>query len=736
MPRPDKNAKRKADLRTARKRRLHEEFVAPYVNDPHGLLLHGEEHNDGRGAQVQSEESSVAVSEDRLDVGGEDGGGFMDDPVSDCLPDSNGSSEEAEAQDGDEEEEEVPDPAEYQRVRGAQQRQLFRVLDPEAESDPDVEGDEAGQRQVTGQEAVKAVSNFFVGLQARRDVPQKVIADVVDYVRSNPELLIEALREGTMPTFRTMRNRAVRAFPKVKLDVLLEDAAGTEHRYTELSRFPRKLVDSRNMKVVYTHYYIGLQDMYELHEKAHPDKKMSSSMHMSIDGIPESKASGLSLEVLSVRFYGCDSIYSIGLLQPGRKGVKEKDAILLRPFIEDLPKTELKLKLVIADAPKRASMQGLKTHAANYGCPYCYARKIDGKFPASTFRGEARTDADLRLIAEAIEAGEAVGESRGIKGRSLLASVHDFDLIDNVPADGMHLVCLGVVRRMMSLTYKGAGKRVKLPHQLADNAILTSALEKCKALAKFSRRPREFDVAVYKSEEYRNFVLVYWPVLLSTAPKATLKIWLLTVYVVRAYCLPQALYNRLDQDEVELHLLRKWYLWFEKTFTADQCTYSAHVFSHLDKLRIHGVLSTTSALRYENQYATIKQNYTAGTTSVGSQALVTCMLANLTGHRCKPANKLSLQTTARVEERFVFLRDERIVMLTHLDEVEVRGRNVPYQRVFGLLPGLDFSDVGVFKVYLQAMEDDDEEIDPKQAAGKVVIVDDYASVMFWSMFGL
>ena len=634
-----KNEKRRLQLRAARKRRLREEFVTPYQ---HLLPCNssGAANNDPAGSD-ESERSDGPIDMEGAFDAYDEVGGIADDTASDVDAVSNLSATpslvgEQDAEDSD------ADAADYLRERGAQQRQLFRVLGAANTSEDEADFVEAasGDVRVLGDAAVKAVSNFFVGLQARREVPQKVVGDIVDYIRENSDLLSEALKDGKLPTFRTMRNRAVASAPKVLVDVLAADVEGVEVRYEKLSRFPRKDVEERRLQVIYTHYYMCLQDVIDLHQKAHPHRQTSTAIHLSIDGIPESKSSGLSLDVLSIRFYGCDSIYSIGLLQPAKKGVKDKDAILLQPFLADLPETELKLKLVIADAPKRASLQGLKTHASTFGCPYCYARKIEGKFPSSTFRGEERSDAELRRVSEAIAAGEDAGETRGIRGKSLLADVANFDLIHDVPADAMHLVCLGVVRRMMTATYK-VGKRQILPFEPAAVAPLNRALRLCRSLAKFSRRTRDFDPAVYKSEEYRNFVLVFWPVILTTAPRATVKIWLLTVYIVRAMCLPNDLYNRLDTEALETALLRKWYVWFEKTFTADQCTYSAHVFSHLDKVRRHGVLSKTSALRYENKYAIIKQNYRSGTSSVGSQVLVTSLFANLTGHNCRPARRYS-----------------------------------------------------------------------------------------------
>ncbi len=748
MPRGSKNEKRRQDLRTQRKRRLRDEFVTPYQHllPATSQFRGGVDDADAQelnALNTENVEENVPVEpvHDAFEDGME--WRVVDDPISDVEVERTDSPLlDGQEEDDDAVEEESDDELEgaaYRRVRGEQQRQLFRVLATGDQSEGE-EGDGQdqgvhGDRHVDGEAALKSVSNFFVGLQARRDVPQKVIGDVVDYVRENADKFRVLLENGTLPTFRTMRYRAAAAAPTVFVDVKAVDAQGAVVHYNKQSRFPRKEVERRGLRVLYSHYYMPLQEVIAWHEKAHPNKHTSTAINLSIDGIPESRSSGLSLEVLSIRFYGCDNIYSIGILQPGRKGVKDKDEILLRPFVEDLPVTDLELKLVVADAPKRASIQGLRTHAATYGCPYCYSRKIEGKFPSSTFRGEERTNAEVRRIAEAIQVGEA-GETRGVRGRSLLASVASLDIINDVPADGMHLVCLGVVRRMMNVTFK-SGKRAILPYEPAEVAPFNDAIKACKSLAKFSRRPRDFDVAIYKSEEYRNLTLVYWPVLLKTAPKSTIKIWLLTVYIVRAYCLPDSLFNRLVPDEIETNLLRKWYLWYEKTFGVDQCTYSPHVFSHLNKLRIHGPLGKTSAVRYENKYATVKQNYKSGTTSVGTQALINSLLANLDGHKCKPPRKLSLQCTSRVDERFVYLRDESIFKLTHLEDGEVRGLRVPSQRVCGLLPGLDFSDVGVYRVdTTNLMPHSEKSIDPNDVAGKVVIVDGYASVMFWSMFTL
>ena len=41
----------------------------------------------------------------------------------------------------------------------------------------------------------------------------------------------------------------------------------------------------------------------------------------------------------------------------------------------------------------------------------------------------------------------------GVKGKSVLHSLTDFDIIDNDPVDYMHCVLLGVVRTLLSLWF-------------------------------------------------------------------------------------------------------------------------------------------------------------------------------------------------------------------------------------------------------------------------------------------
>ncbi len=598
----------------------------------------------------------------------------------------------------------------------------------------------AERREPSEEESVSAsdVENFLVALQARREVPIAVMIDLVQYIRSNAEGISVALRNGEVRSFRAMREHAMKDMPAVAVDITTEDTHGNVVLLRHRKRFPRKEIIRRRLTLLHALYYVRLSDLYEWHCNTHGSRISSRTIDISIDGVPESRSSGLSIDVLSVRFSDCSNVYALGILKPWKKRLGGKDEAIMAPFLADLPGSGLKVRRIIADAPKRAPLQGLKSHASNTGCPYCKAEKVNGRYPSSTMGKERRTDGELRAESEAVAAGER--SNAGVKGVGLATPIPGLDLVRDIPAECMHCIHLGVVRKMVKLMYKqktsqGGQKLYPVKFAAADDTKLNQILRKQKALSHFSRRTRDLDCTVYKAEEYRNLLLCYWPAVVETAPREAVKVWLLTVYVVRAAALPDEMYENL-KDDLTSDLLPRWYIAYEKAFTAENCTHYTHVFHHLDLIRAAGPLDETSASGFEDFYAIMKQNYRAGTTATGSQALVNTMLAKKVKHSCKRPRFLSLSSTERVEDRFVYLKDGRVMKVTNLDGT-VRAVQLPTQRAVGLLPGLDFSDVLIFRVDLTRLSSVESELDPSTVLGKCVITESgYCSVFLWSMLSM
>jgi hypothetical protein len=138
------------------------------------------------------------------------------------------------------------------------------------------------------------------------------------------------------------------------------------------------------------------------------------------------------------------------------------------------------VRLVVCDAPKRALVQGLRKHNANFGCGYCTkeAKRIKetegrgaGKasWTSETFGGTLRTKERLLELGQQHEVHGI--ETEGVVGVTPLFRIPGFDPIRQVPPEIMHLGCLGVAKKMMLLLLdrKTRTARVKpLPAHLIE----------------------------------------------------------------------------------------------------------------------------------------------------------------------------------------------------------------------------------------------------------------------------
>ena len=569
-------------------------------------------------------------------------------------------------------------------------------LNMTADEGPRVVGDGVG---------VEDISDFLVGLQCRRGVPEKVMRDLVDYLQKNASAVSAALTDKTLPNYRTMRRQAaIHKAPTVKVDVQFEEEGMTK-KFMCLKKFPKKILSTPGIDHKYTLYHVAIQDVVALHGLLHPSGKSVKELDLSVDGVPESKSSGRSIDILSIRFVGCRAIYCMAVLQPTRRGLGVPDGVILEHFLRELSESTLSVRRVIADAPKRASLQGLKQHSASYACPYCTAKKEEGVYPSWSFGAPLRTSEGLRAMGRRLEDDDFSSDEdreeicKGVKKLSPLSAL-DLDLIRDVPAEPMHLIHLGIVRKMLNLSYSSGSVSAKqVDFRRASDATLNGILLRTKSLRRFARFTRRLDTATYKAEEYRNCILAFWPAFLNTVPAKVTTSWLLTVFVVRAVNLPDSALASLGEKVDLERTFQYWYEIFEASFGKRNCSYNVHIFaSHLLAIRQVAGLSDLSAVDYEDHYNLLKRSYRPGTVALGTQALQNTHLAKLYGgHNCKRSKNLSLMSTARVEDRLVFTKNKRIVKLTAIENESLTGLEVPVVAGLFLGAGLDLNEVWCFR---------------------------------------
>ncbi|XP_071578181.1 uncharacterized protein [Temnothorax nylanderi] len=160
---------------------------------------------------------------------------------------------------------------------------------------------------------------------------------------------------------------------------------------------------------------------------------------------------------------------------------------------------------VIADAPAKSYILNVKGHCGYYSCTKCH---VKGKYAhrrvymlnnheqlRNNFEFKNKTDPNYHL------------------GHSILTDIPNFDIVKQIPLEYMHLICLGVMRKLL---YLWLSKSIQ-PYSLNAQSIqrLSNLFENIASFVpnEFSRKPRSLQLVKYfKATEYRLLLLYTGPV--------------------------------------------------------------------------------------------------------------------------------------------------------------------------------------------------------------------------------
>lgn len=166
----------------------------------------------------------------------------------------------------------------------------------------------------------------------------------------------------------------------------------------------------------------------------------------------------------------------------------------------------IRLRCFIADAPARAFILNHRGHMSSHPCSKC---KISGVIceGRNIFCG---INHSLRTNEEYVT---CLDDDHHKDGKSPL-SVLPIGMVSQVPFEYMHLVCLGVVKKLLSTGIYGKFSRLTKLSARSISQIST----RLKTLAtycpsNFVRRPRSLDACTkYKATEFRQFLSYTGPV--------------------------------------------------------------------------------------------------------------------------------------------------------------------------------------------------------------------------------
>ena len=485
-----------------------------------------------------------------------------------------------------------------------------------------------------------------------------------------------------------------------------------------------------------------IKDIKGLHQHVCPN--FQPTIDLSLDGIQEAKSSALSVDVYSISFKQCRTVYPVKIIRPINK-YKMDDQIHFKSVLDDINENQCHLENAIGDNPKRSGcFRCALSSSSTYACEYCTSKAVywseEGKkghltWPYSTSEGSERTIEDIIEITDKIKSGENVltkDEKKGFWGVSHLLKQENFHFINSVRVEYMHSGCIGIVKRLVQLTFNtGENRERRIKRKLSDVSKYNTQISLVKAPHESSRRLRNLDLGVMKAQELRNIILIYFPLVINCIPNTfprEKKIWFQLTYVLRACTLPNKQFNEISNKVIEETALA-FYKNFEYMFGQKNCTYSVHVVSsHILQIRGDQPLTETSAFKYENFYSELRNLFQAGTISPTKQILRNCyMKRQLEKHACERKIFYDIEKKGKENNSLVYYVDDEnehkiFQIIKKIDEnnfiCNPQGR---YNYKCDLLSHLDWGKVGVFKA--GPFSHEEIKLERRQIEGKVIRVD-------------
>ncbi|XP_046404877.1 uncharacterized protein LOC124170221 isoform X1 [Ischnura elegans] len=327
---------------------------------------------------------------------------------------------------------------------------------------------------------------------------------------------------------------------------------------------------------------------------------------VGVDGLPLSKSTRSNFwlllgRLLSVKYSG---VFMIGVYHGNEKPVsvnafleefvnEAKHLVTTGLEVPEVGVIPVEISGICCDAPAKAFVLQVKAHSGYSSCTRC------------TIRGEYKNNrvcfpGTLQTVARRTHEGFLRQEDEDYhSGVSVLQDIPDLDLVYSIPIDYMHLVCHGVMKRLLQIWIGG-----KIPNRFSSSVVKNISL-KLEALAKcipkeFARKPRNLnDVARWKATEFRQFLLYTGPVVLCSRDiSPDILTNFMSLHVALSILLQNSSENLLNYAQ---SLLEHFVSTYGVLYGEDQMSHNVHNLLHIrDDYVRYGPLDNCSAFSFES----------------------------------------------------------------------------------------------------------------------------------------
>lgn len=332
-------------------------------------------------------------------------------------------------------------------------------------------------------------------------------------------------------------------------------------------------------------------------------------------------------------------------------------------FVED-KHWSFRVSSILADAPARSFIKACKSHNSYQGCEKC---NLDGEWVGRVVYPEVkfsrRTDDSFKMQTDK-------SHHTGISSLTKLK----IGLVSQVPLDYLHLVCLGVTRKLFRQWVKG-----KLPFRLLsrDSILIGERLKKMRFFfpSEFQRKPRSIiQIDHFKGTEFRTLLLYTGVVALrGIIPRVQYKNFL-NFHTAMLILLSHNADNP-EWNKVAEKLLKRFVTNCIKLYGPEFAVYNVHGLLHIhEDALLFGSLDRVSTFAFESFMQKIKvfissHNYYLAQTAKRILEGEALQIDKVTGSN-KIHNTWSPRKICRDGDNCFMLKSGQVVVLRKYAEVE------------------------------------------------------------------
>jgi len=255
------------------------------------------------------------------------------------------------------------------------------------------------------------------------------------------------------------------------------------------------------------------------------------------------------------------------------------------------------LNAILCDAPAKSFITYTKGHTGYFSCTKCI-QEGDSVCHRIVF---PQTDSVLRTN----DTFKNRVHTEYHTGDSILEQL-EIGMVSQIPLDYMHLVCLGVVKRLLQLWVKGS-KNIRLTSEATISVSRYLIALRPFIPAEFARKPRGLhDIDKWKATEFRQFLLYTGIVVMkSVLPTNSYNHFLslsvgIRILIDKQLCVPFNTYA----NSLLLYFVSN----YGNLYGDEYITHNVHNLIHLSNdVQNFGCLDNFSCFKYENYMQKIKK---------------------------------------------------------------------------------------------------------------------------------